>query len=566
MEARMDIVKEAKRHTCTYSFAREPLSSLEGLVSLLVGANLKTFSDTYGHILALMETVIDPPALQTLLQFYDPELRCFTFQDYQLAPTLEEYSVLLGLKIKDQVPFIAVPKEVDFGFLSNALYLSPKDLSENWKTRNGSGGLPLKFLVRKAKEEAAKKNWDRFNTLLAVSIYGIVLFPSSLNFVDLAAICVFLGGNPVPTLLADTYFAIHSRHGKGGAINCCLQLLFQWYMSLLPTKGPFIETEKALKWTQRVMSLTSYDIQWHRYRFDVTRVIVSCGEFYNVPLVGTKGGINYNPILSLRQLGYVMKDRPLDVEVRETVYFEGEAEQAMLGRVTTAWLKINREDGAHLGKKNVVALAPYTDWVKKRVEKLLLPYDRMSPLQVQPPLVSSDCVSAELYRRAITENVQLREKEEKARIDCYLLDHDRARLAHQLREVKAGTSGVVKAKKRPRVDDTQGDASVNAEEHARVLRKAEEMSEELARLRKTKCQLRRLLQEERSKTVRELHLRQEAELELAKVRAENATLRSQLQEAREAPVITPLPPCMECDILVDHCRYLESRIAREDCF
>ena len=88
MASSMSTDKEARRNTCTYSFFREALTPIEELVSLVVGGKEKTFSDQYGNLLTVVKTSYEIPALQTLLQFYDPELRCSTFQDYQLAPTL----------------------------------------------------------------------------------------------------------------------------------------------------------------------------------------------------------------------------------------------------------------------------------------------------------------------------------------------------------------------------------------------------------------------------------------------------------------------------------------------
>ena len=40
-----------------------------------------------------------------LFQFFDPIHHCFTFLDYQLVPTLEEFSQLLGVPVLDQTPF-----------------------------------------------------------------------------------------------------------------------------------------------------------------------------------------------------------------------------------------------------------------------------------------------------------------------------------------------------------------------------------------------------------------------------------------------------------------------------
>ncbi|XP_050911254.1 uncharacterized protein LOC127126375 [Lathyrus oleraceus] len=444
----MEAVPELKRKTCTYSFHREPLTSLIELSNFVTGGNQKVFADQYGDLLTLLKMVVDPVPLQTLLQFYDPELRCFTFQDYQLAPTLEEYSILMNVPIRYQVPFLDVPKEVDFRVIARALHLSIKEVSDNWKSSGDVVGLPLKYLVRMAKEEAKKGNWEAFHAQLAIMIYGVVLFPSMPNLVDLAAITIFLGGNPVPTLLADTYYAIHSRHGKGGAIRCCLPLLLRWFLSLLPTSGPFVDAQSTHKWTQRIMSLTSYDIRWQSCRMDVRNVIMSCGAFRNVPLVGTKGCINYNPVLSLRQLGFVMNGRPLDAEIAESVYFEKRSDPTRLEQVGRAWKTIGVKDGVVLGKKFAVVMPDYIDWVRNRVETLLLPYDRMEPLQEQPPLILAENVPAEQYKQALMENRWLKEKEQDTQMELYKAKADKLNLAHQLKGMQGEDASKLKSKKR----------------------------------------------------------------------------------------------------------------------
>ena len=48
------------------------------------------------------------------------------------------------------------------------------------------------------------------------------------------------------------------------------------------------------------MGLTSNDLVWYNLRLDrmeKSEVIVSCGEFLNVPLMGVREGINYNHVL-----------------------------------------------------------------------------------------------------------------------------------------------------------------------------------------------------------------------------------------------------------------------------
>ncbi|KAI5390676.1 hypothetical protein KIW84_075831 [Lathyrus oleraceus] len=415
----MAIIPKLKRKTCTYSFHREPLTSLIELSNFVTGGNQKVFVEQYGDLLTLLKMVVDPVPLQTLLQFYDPELRCFTFQDYQLAPTLEEYSILMNVPIRYLVPFLDVPKEVDFRVIARALHLSIKEVSDNWKSSGDVVGLPLKYLVRMAKEEAKKGNWEAFHAQLAIMIYGVVLFSSMPNFVDLAAVTIFIGGNPVPTLVADTYYAIYSRHGKGGAIRCCLPLLLRWFLSLLPTSGPFVDTQSTRKWTQRIMSLTSYDIRWKAYRLNVRSVIMSCGELRNVPLIGTKGCINYNP-----------------------------NDPARLEQVGRAWKNIGVKDGVVLGKKFAIVMPDYIDWVKNRVETFLLPYDRTESLQEQPPLILSESVPAEHYKQALMENRRLKEKEQDTQMELYKAKADKLNLVHQLKDMQGEDASRLKSKKR----------------------------------------------------------------------------------------------------------------------
>ena len=56
----------------------------------------QAFRKTYGKIwdLAMIEVSIE--AITSLTQYYDQPLRCFTFGDFQLVPTVEEFEGILG--------------------------------------------------------------------------------------------------------------------------------------------------------------------------------------------------------------------------------------------------------------------------------------------------------------------------------------------------------------------------------------------------------------------------------------------------------------------------------------
>ena len=93
---------------------------------------------------------------------------------------------------------------------------------DNWDVKGPFNGFSRKFLEDQAKKIEKEGNWEAFYAVLAVLVYGIVLFPNIDHFVDHLAVRIFLSGNPVPFLLADLYYTLHDRHEKkGGTILCC---------------------------------------------------------------------------------------------------------------------------------------------------------------------------------------------------------------------------------------------------------------------------------------------------------------------------------------------------------
>ncbi|XP_058784532.1 uncharacterized protein LOC131659342 [Vicia villosa] len=355
MDISANTVKELTRHTSAYKIPVTNVSRLISLNSCLKGKVLQDFTSDYGNLLSFLNTSFDLMALITLFQFYDPQLRCFAFQDYQLVPTLEEYSYILNIRITDVVPFVWVPKVVRFEKIFEALHLGIKEVERNWKSTCAIRGFYLCFLISKAEESAKKKCWEDFCRLLAIMIYGIVLFPSVENFVSLSAICVFMNKNHVPTLLADTYFAIHSRNGKGGHVG-----------------GGIIVWE-----------------DWN--------IISSCGQYSNVPLMGTRDCINYNPTLAYRLLEFAMEGPPEDAEIVELVYFADGKDPMELEKISRTWTRVHKRNQTTLSKKVPIAMGLYMDWVKARVKDLLFPFGKSDPLYEQPLVVMSDTVSVEFY-------------------------------------------------------------------------------------------------------------------------------------------------------------------------
>jgi len=169
-------------------------------------------------------------------------------------------------------------------------------------------------------------NWRTVCALIAVSIYGTILFPNQKNFVDINAIRLFAQRNPIPTLVGDVYYSVHNRNEKrrGGLIRCCAQLLYKWFMGYLPSRGAFVFLDHTVKWATKLMGLRAKDVAWTHNGMAGRNFIYSCGSFPNVPLIGVQGCINYNPTLLRRQMGFAMEVPPLECEIQESFYFPAE--------------------------------------------------------------------------------------------------------------------------------------------------------------------------------------------------------------------------------------------------
>ena len=110
------------------------------------------FSERHGGLLILVNTSIEEDMVKVLFQLFYPLHHCFTFPDYQLVPTLEEFSQLLRIAILNQLPHNGREKEPKPEDVAQALHLQPSDIKGNWETRSGVKGFLAKFLLEKAQE------------------------------------------------------------------------------------------------------------------------------------------------------------------------------------------------------------------------------------------------------------------------------------------------------------------------------------------------------------------------------------------------------------------------------
>ncbi|KAH1247115.1 hypothetical protein GmHk_06G017076 [Glycine max] len=310
-------------------------------------------------------------AVVSLAQYYDQPLRCFTFGDFQIVPIVEEFEEILGCPLGGRKPYLFSRFLPSLSKIAAVVGDSARELDRMKQTQNGVVGLPRKYLEGKARDMANQEEWVPFADILALLIFGVVLFPNVDGLVDLAAIDAFLAyhhskESPVVAILADLFDTFDRRCEKNNAqIVCCLPALCVWLVSHLfqqeirhpcPLQSYRSCVEKRrVDWDQYLAGIGGNTINWFpRWREGKKEVLFSCGDYPNVPLIGMRGCINYNPALSIRQLGYPMRGAPTEESLSPFLVRDfGAQSLKIVQRVHKAWESSLKKDkglrGIHTG-------------------------------------------------------------------------------------------------------------------------------------------------------------------------------------------------------------------------
>ena len=131
-----------RRKTIQVNLVRIP-PQLKELVSRI--HENSPFTEIHGRLLNLVTSNTDKDMMKVLFQFFDPLHHCFTFPDYQLVPTLEEFSQLLRIPILNQLYFNDTKRDPKPEEIAQALHLHSSDVTTHWETRSGVKGFLAKF-------------------------------------------------------------------------------------------------------------------------------------------------------------------------------------------------------------------------------------------------------------------------------------------------------------------------------------------------------------------------------------------------------------------------------------
>ena len=278
------------------------------------------FFRKYGRLMEIAKVDILSPAVRALVHFWDPDYRCFSFGSIDLCPTMEEYGMLT--EFSNDLYRIYFPLRSDKVIPELSKLLRIPNLERSLEKK--AAGLRWKML----ESELEQKSGSEKERLIALGIFGLVLFPSRTGIISLEAAAAYVEYentqiNPVASVLAETIMTLnHCRKAGKGAVRCCTQLLYIWMVSHVETKKPVFNNfwwfnQKPLRiveeeewgdldnqgWVEKLKAIPSGGLKWKAPWAKAVNVLMSCGQRCWVPLVGITGYVSYAPALVVRQHG-----------------------------------------------------------------------------------------------------------------------------------------------------------------------------------------------------------------------------------------------------------------------
>ncbi|TYG40591.1 hypothetical protein ES288_D12G105200v1 [Gossypium darwinii] len=248
-------------------YKKEPnyKDELKGIWQSWDEAKKTHISEKYGDVAQLLFVKLDDALLKAMVHFWDPTYKCFTFNEVDMVPTIEEYSTLLHYDFRDP-PKIYWKQNVNFwGLLANLMGL-PIDIV---KVRLNDKNSPY-ISWSDIRNVMGNANDDRHLELFAFTVYGLIVFPKALGYVSVE-LADFLFQiekvNFAPAVLAETIISINFIKRKEDDHFRCLYKCF-WQV-FVPSTRPieeFLESEwtpnqSIEEWVQNIITLTYQEIE-----------------------------------------------------------------------------------------------------------------------------------------------------------------------------------------------------------------------------------------------------------------------------------------------------------------
>ncbi|KAL2334005.1 hypothetical protein Fmac_015218 [Flemingia macrophylla] len=323
MEGSNDMHRQLKK----VDILSDRVERIEHICALISHEAHTDFEKSYSRILDLLKIYVDPAFMRIFVHFWNPNLHCFEFPQFDLIPTLEEYELMLKWPksvraYTFQGDHIVVDKVVNLVKLPfhQAALIGNRNI-KGWK---------LKI--------------------------------------------------PLPAILADTLLSVDFCHQKQGkTLRCCSKLLYVWgithfyafsHMGALPDplriflKTP-LRRRYALEWQTEVEHWSIDHFFWICPWFRPCNVLIRCGNYPSIPLMGLRGCMAYSPKLAMRQL---MRTQtiPSQKDLGGLRFFYDYDHQDEMHTIYRAWEKPIFVGDGELGKARVSVSSDYEEWRRRR--------------------------------------------------------------------------------------------------------------------------------------------------------------------------------------------------------
>ena len=147
------------------------------------------FVGKYGWLLQITKIEVLNPTINSLISFWDPDYRCFSFGNVDLCPTIEEYGMLMEFPKNLHKVYFPLKSDKVIPELAKLLRIPHLD---RYLEKNAS---ELKWKLLKAELQRKKAEYGsavKRDRLIALGIYGLMLFPSLTGVISLETAAVFV--------------------------------------------------------------------------------------------------------------------------------------------------------------------------------------------------------------------------------------------------------------------------------------------------------------------------------------------------------------------------------------
>ncbi|KAE8733240.1 Detected protein of unknown function [Hibiscus syriacus] len=177
------------------------------------------FYQTYGDIPYLLYVEVDDELIRALIQFWNPGYNCFTLNKEDLVPTIEEYTTLLHIEgaLENLIYSKSIKTQPFRVKLAKIAGVREEWVASRTKQKGESEGIAwtnIKELIQS--HPYIKVRFDLF----ALGMYGMVIFPKVLGYVEAAVVDLFeqlpKKINPASAILAETFRSLNACRKLGG--------------------------------------------------------------------------------------------------------------------------------------------------------------------------------------------------------------------------------------------------------------------------------------------------------------------------------------------------------------